>query len=796
MVDYILKIDIDESDLVRKLKNALKKADMFSGGGSGMGAIAGGGGAKAGIEKGLLTEPAMKRINEYAAKQTAFREGQANTLLLDNELKMGRKADAHGKTMERMGAMQHNWQKKMFNIGTVVKLAGLATGVAGLLQMRKMVIDSSPMLQAMLKLLNVGIMFILRPIGDFFGFVLRPLLVPFILLASQFYASRLGLISEVGTDAGQALVDQDILKFLDRFSMILPILLQDPEKTTEELDKRKLAEAEGTTFWDDIYNIMKLVNPQLQIFKLQIAAWQKLFSLPNPPAEATGGAFGTGSLSPSGAEYYGPGGAPGEHEGIDFSNTGDTAPTSGTNYKIKLQESLGISDSGINTSVEPANDPFANKETQENWMEIERQLEELNQESLQREFNRLIEVEHKGLTLTQEVIDLLKSNETKEEFWSGGFTKDASNDLIDDYQNQLESAEARRDKLEAEGKSIKAVTATIEMLNEMIQEQHDNIAAVNGKFKDLSNTIEQTSTAISNIFTASGSQGTFTYGSGSSGSGCQISPYTGLTATQAAAAAEEGDSGGGGDPNAGKTLANCGSIYYAGGGVISEEIYGIGKCSGKKYRFGEKGDEAIIPMNCFNSLVGGMGRIGISSMIGQRNVTGGAVGNFTGISASRYSRYASQLGGGINLQNQANEDLDQYGGAFEGAQQQYAGEAPAFYCKAAKGFVRGGNLYENTSLYQSWLDDGGADINADLKQAATMISEGSTKLSPYAGTYSDEQTVAAISGQKSFEGGSTTNLGGLTINVSGATDTDSIIDEIGPKLLKYLQENEARAGIR
>lgn len=66
----------------------------------------------------------------------------------------------------------------------IAKLGMIATGVIGILMFVKkiaeMTVSSSPMLQQMLKLMNFGVMLILRPIGDFFGFFLRPLIVFFL----------------------------------------------------------------------------------------------------------------------------------------------------------------------------------------------------------------------------------------------------------------------------------------------------------------------------------------------------------------------------------------------------------------------------------------------------------------------------------------------------------------------------------------------------------------------------------------------------------------------------------------
>jgi hypothetical protein len=60
----------------------------------------------------------------------------------------------------------------------------------------------------MLKLLNVGVMLILRPIGDFIGFMLRPLLLHFVKkVAIPAYKSGSKLAKEWGDKAGKVLMD-------------------------------------------------------------------------------------------------------------------------------------------------------------------------------------------------------------------------------------------------------------------------------------------------------------------------------------------------------------------------------------------------------------------------------------------------------------------------------------------------------------------------------------------------------------------------------------------------------------
>ena len=63
----------------------------------------------------------------------------------------------------------------------IAKLGIIAIGVGSLVglvsKISGMIVDSSPMLKQMLKLLNFSVMLILRPIGDFIGFFLKPVIV-------------------------------------------------------------------------------------------------------------------------------------------------------------------------------------------------------------------------------------------------------------------------------------------------------------------------------------------------------------------------------------------------------------------------------------------------------------------------------------------------------------------------------------------------------------------------------------------------------------------------------------------
>ena len=79
--------------------------------------------------------------------------------------------------MEKSFGGDSKWNK-MFGGQGKMAAAGIGAGAVGAgIGLGKMIIDSSPAFQSLLKLLNFGIMLILRPIGDFFALLFRPILI-------------------------------------------------------------------------------------------------------------------------------------------------------------------------------------------------------------------------------------------------------------------------------------------------------------------------------------------------------------------------------------------------------------------------------------------------------------------------------------------------------------------------------------------------------------------------------------------------------------------------------------------
>ena len=81
------------------------------------------------------------------------------------------------KVFDKNFGSDSKWNK-MFGGKGKMAAAGIGLGAAGAgIGLTSKIIDSSPLMQQMLKLLNFGIMLILRPIGDFFALLFRPILI-------------------------------------------------------------------------------------------------------------------------------------------------------------------------------------------------------------------------------------------------------------------------------------------------------------------------------------------------------------------------------------------------------------------------------------------------------------------------------------------------------------------------------------------------------------------------------------------------------------------------------------------
>ena len=121
-----------------------------------------------------VTDPKSKKfatLSDEDKQKYMDKSAEVDEANKKREGAFGGKGGLSGKLVEGMSSMKKFAEKHAtgFIIG--------AGSVGILLLILKKAFSASPMFQQMMKLLNFGIMMILRPIGDFFGFLMRPIMV-------------------------------------------------------------------------------------------------------------------------------------------------------------------------------------------------------------------------------------------------------------------------------------------------------------------------------------------------------------------------------------------------------------------------------------------------------------------------------------------------------------------------------------------------------------------------------------------------------------------------------------------
>ena len=130
------------------------------------------------------------------------------------------------------------WNKMFMGKGKMAA-AGVGLGAVGAgIGLTSKIIDSSPLMQQMLKLLNFGIMLVLRPIGDFFGMLMRPILIlllrkfiiPFYQTVYPWFMKNANLINDTFAAIGDGTVT--VTKAIAESAKVL---LADISKTFDDL---------------------------------------------------------------------------------------------------------------------------------------------------------------------------------------------------------------------------------------------------------------------------------------------------------------------------------------------------------------------------------------------------------------------------------------------------------------------------------------------------------------------------------------------------------------------------------
>jgi len=188
------------------------------------------GGGMAGIAGALQKSSEVGDLNKKLVDVRAELSGQMGSRNPDQdkikELKsrIDRIVEHRGEVRDRMGIFK-GMAGEDDNDGALGKLNPLVdwakrnkTGIIisaasiGLLFMTfKKLLSVSPMLQKMLEVMNIAFNLVLRPFGDFLGFVLRPLAMMFLATAMPFFKTAYPFLMKLGMILGKQLAAGDIL---------------------------------------------------------------------------------------------------------------------------------------------------------------------------------------------------------------------------------------------------------------------------------------------------------------------------------------------------------------------------------------------------------------------------------------------------------------------------------------------------------------------------------------------------------------------------------------------------------
>tara|TARA_B110001454_G_scaffold8493_1_gene8043 strand:- start:322 stop:2253 length:1932 start_codon:yes stop_codon:yes gene_type:complete len=201
------------------------------------------GGGVGGSIFGFMQQIASMKVNDYQERKDALAQQKKMWGNINSKGAVGgfKQKEQTGllsrldKTMDKAFGGDSKWNKMFGGHGRMAAMgAGMGAAGAGI-AIGKSMIDSSPLLQSMLKLMKFGFMLILKPIGDFFGMLMRPIMIlmlrKFII---PFYQSAYPWFAKTGMKLGE-----DISKILDK--------LTDP--TFWSLATAAVVAALGATAW-------------------------------------------------------------------------------------------------------------------------------------------------------------------------------------------------------------------------------------------------------------------------------------------------------------------------------------------------------------------------------------------------------------------------------------------------------------------------------------------------------------------------------------------------------------------
>ena len=140
-------------------------------------------------------------------------------------------------------------------------MGGAMVGVKILQKAISLGIESSPMMQQMLKLWKFGIMMIFRPIGDFFGFFLRPIFIALLRkFIIPFYQKYLPIMQELGASMG-ANVAETLIWILE---MLTGIRAATDSAFAAELKAQRMEQAHAGVLHADMSSLITTAESTLR----------------------------------------------------------------------------------------------------------------------------------------------------------------------------------------------------------------------------------------------------------------------------------------------------------------------------------------------------------------------------------------------------------------------------------------------------------------------------------------------------------------------------------------------------
>jgi len=162
-------------------------------------------GLKANMDKDPSQEAEWKKIIARIIRLEEIKVEQTEKLGMFGKLGGGDEKVENESTWAKRLEPIMAWAKKN-KTGIIISAASIGM----MFMVFKKLLSVSPMLQKMLEVMSLAFNLILRPFGDFIGFILRPIAMGFLMMVMPFFKKAYPLLMELGTTIGNALANGDL----------------------------------------------------------------------------------------------------------------------------------------------------------------------------------------------------------------------------------------------------------------------------------------------------------------------------------------------------------------------------------------------------------------------------------------------------------------------------------------------------------------------------------------------------------------------------------------------------------